>query len=185
MGEDGDNPSDLARRVARSHLQRKESRSKTAGEVRFVTDKGPSDEERQIPGDFEYDSSCDEIKDLGRVLLRISKALGYLIPAQETFTRINGREISPDGKLGGHGYVKSIADIRKTLNESVDGLSAVVDTLDDELKAEHWKGEDFADQEYLERLRDVRDRSDEIIGNPDAFSAGDDDLERLRESDGE
>jgi hypothetical protein len=119
---------------------------KVAGEVIFKKDRGgdvsqwayadhnPS--KREIPGDFNY--SPKNQKPLARVLLSTYAALGHCLLAYNSFAKLNSARLSPDGSLGGRGYIMKIADMRKQYMNTVEALSALSDTLYDEINAPHW-----------------------------------------------
>ena len=161
---------DIANRVAKRALRGDSSqRAKTAGEVRFVTDR-PGDDERQIDEAelFEYDSS--HLKDLSKVLWSLSCSLGHLISAHSDFTKLKAVDISPDGKLGGRGYVQPISDMRADLTGCIETMSSVVDTIDDEVKAPHWHEDpsELSDAEQEEIDETIED-AEEVRENPEDF----------------
>lgn len=129
------------KRVAAEHLRRK-----MAGEVIFKKDRGgdvnswayadhaPS--KREIPGDFNY--SPKHQKPMAVVLRSTLAALGHTLSAHNTFAKLKSARVSPDGNLGGRGYIQKIADMRKQYMNCVEALSALSDTLYDEINAPHW-----------------------------------------------
>lgn len=123
----------------------KNKRNKVAGEVRFVKDKSEGGQwawsdtgasERKIPPDYNYNPK--KRKALAKVLRSTSASLGHALSAYSTFTKIKSADVSPDGCLGGKGYVFKINEIRKAYMNAVEALSAVSDTLYDEVQAPHW-----------------------------------------------
>lgn len=136
----GPNP----KRVAAKHLRRTGS-IRTAGEVRFIKDRGgdknewawgtPGPMQREI-GEFQFRQNL--LKPLSATLRAALMAMGHAISANNTFAKIKSADISPDGALGGKGYIQKIADIRRAFMNVVEALSAVSDTLYDEIKAPHW-----------------------------------------------
>jgi hypothetical protein len=120
--------------------------SKTAGEVIFkkdrsgdvdswaYTDVPPS--QRDIPRDFNY--SPRHQKPLTQVLRSTLAALGYVLMAYNRFAALKSSRLSPDGSLGGRGYIQKIQDMRKQYMNCVEALSALSDTLHDEINAPHW-----------------------------------------------
>lgn len=154
----------------RANIQRylQEGMSRTAGEVRFVKDYGPDEEARDITDDYKFHPKAK--KPLAKVLWSVSCALGHLISAYSSFTKIKASNISPDGKLGGKGYVQDISDMRKGFNDCMAVLSAIQDTINDEVKAPHWEpnsvGTDEADEAKIEEM--LSD-SDEIMEDPEEY----------------
>jgi hypothetical protein len=133
------------KRVAALHLAR-QGRTKTAGEVVFKKDRGddvgswaynnipPS--KREIPGDFNY--SPRHQKPLAKILRATLAALGHTLSGYNRFAKIKSARVSPDGAMGGRGYIQKIADMRKQYMNCVEALSALADTLYDEINAPHW-----------------------------------------------
>lgn len=137
-------------KVAVLYLQKKaagqEGRTKTAGEVIFRKDNsndagswafsnfGP--EKRTPYPNFNYNPK--NIKPLAEVLWSTSAALGHVLSAQNKFAKIKSARISPDGNLGGKGYIMKIVDLRKQLFNCAESLSAISDTLYDEVNASYW-----------------------------------------------
>ena len=119
---------------------------KTAGEVRFIKDRGgdrsewgwgttgPS--ERKIGEDFQFDPK--NLKPIAETMRATMMALGHALTAYNRFTKLKSATISPDGALGGAGYIQKIADMRRQFMNSIEALSALADTLHDEINATHW-----------------------------------------------
>lgn len=134
-------------RVATRHLVAR--RGVTAGEVRFIKDRGGDDKdwgwlspgasERVIDPDYEFNAK--NLKPLAQTLRSALMALGHIQTARTTFTKIRSQTISPDGSLGGKGYVLTIKDIRKLLSNCDEALSSVTDSIYDEMQAVHWRPE--------------------------------------------
>lgn len=164
----------LASKVARRVSREKESsnsRTKTAGEVRFVTDDGQGEDTRQIPDDYDYNSN--KLTDLSDVLWGLSCSLGHLNKWQGKFTKIKSIDISPDGKLGGHGYVQGIKEMRENLSNCIETISRCIDTLDDEVKAPHWQEEqEELSEEEREEVEEKIEQAEEITGDPKEFAEG-------------
>lgn len=91
---------------------------------------------RAIPPKHKFDPKA--LKPLSRTLLSASVALGHSVTAFKEFTRIKSSSISPDGKLGGRGYVLEVKDVRAKLQQACELLSSVTDTIFDEINAPHW-----------------------------------------------
>jgi hypothetical protein len=126
---------------------------------------------RKIPTGHKYDSKA--LKPLVRTLFSSSIALGHSVRAYREFTRIKSSSISPDGLIGGNGYVLSIKDVRSMLQQSSELLSSLIDTIHDEISAPHWKSEitnlEKKDREsineLLEKSNDIIDDTDYLIDN--------------------
>ena len=160
-------------RVARRAMIR------TAGEVRFIKDKsndasqwawndsGP--QERKIAPDFAFNPR--NTKPLARVLRSTNAALGHSMSAYAIFTKLKSADVSPDGSLGGKGYIQKIAEMRRAYMNVVEALSALSDTLYDEIRAPHWaavsRQEDPEEREEVEHI--VEDAM-EIKEDPEAWA---------------
>jgi hypothetical protein len=119
---------------------------RTAGEVRFIKDKsgdatqwawgsgGPS--ERHIIPDFAFNPR--DTKSLAKVLRSTNAALGHAMSANNIFVKLKSAEISPDGSLGGRGYIQKITEMRRAYMNVIEALSSLSDTLYDEIRAPHW-----------------------------------------------
>jgi len=122
-------------------------RRKTAGEVIFRKDTSgdagawaygiPGGSQRNLPPDFQF--LPKHVKPLAKVLKATLAALGHSLSAQGKFAKIKSAQVSPDGFLGGRGYIQKISDIRRQYMNIVEALSAISDTLYDEIVVgPHW-----------------------------------------------
>lgn len=132
----------------------------------------PTALKRQIPKDYPFASRS--LKPLARTLWAASVGLGHALSAYRHFSRIKSSTVSPDGLIGGRGYVSSVQDIRRMLNQACENLSAATDVLHDEINALHWKTElkelptdDQKDIElFVEESEDLRkrpERSEKVL----------------------
>jgi hypothetical protein len=152
---------------------------KVAGEVRFIKDKsndasqwawndaGP--QERRITPDFAFDPR--NTKPLAKVLRSTNASLGHAMAAYAVFAKLKSADISPDGSLGGKGYIQKISEMRRGYMNVVEALSAISDTLYDEIRAPHWaaisRQEDPEEREEVEQI--VGDAL-EIKKDPEAWA---------------
>lgn len=155
---------------------------KTAGEVRFIKDRGddksgwawgaPGPEERGIVGtDFEFKPV--NLKPVASALRSTLMALGHAISAHNTFSRIKSGKVSPDGALGGKGYIMKIADIRRQYMNCVEALSALSDTLHDEVNAPHWALDDevgVTDNRERQEVKEIVDDAEAIKKDPEEWA---------------
>lgn len=144
---------------------------------------------RTIPKDYDYDPRA--LKPLARTLWAMSVALGHAMTAHRQFTKIKSSTVSPDGLIGGRGYVMSVKDIRKALYDACENLSAISDTLHDELRGPHWKPKlaelEENDIEGVERLVG---EAEHLMDNPDSdvqedMSEAEDEGDRAEMEEGE
>jgi len=133
---------------------------------------------RDIPKGHEFDARA--LKPLARALFSSSVALGHAVKAYKEFTRIKSSSISPDGMLGGKGYVLKVTDVRAKLQESCELLSSLTDTLYDELNGPHWKPKivDLG-QNDAEDVTELLEESEEILLDPERY--GDKDVSKIEE----
>lgn len=167
-------------RVARA-ASKKGFRMRVAGEVRFIKDRGgdhgewgwnpPGASDRAIDPDYEYNPR--NLKPLAKVLRSALMALGHIQTARSVFTKIKSQKVSPDGNLGGRGYVMPIKDIRKQFGNCDEALSAITDTIYDEINALHWHP-DVKDTGGNRRDRDsvkeIMDDVEEIREDPEDWA---------------
>lgn len=133
---------------------------------------------RNIPKDFEYNPKA--LKPLARMLLSMSISLGHALTAYREFTKLKSSNISPDGKVGGRGYVLPVKDVRAKLQEACEMLSSVSDTIYDEINAPHWKPK-IADlgKNDAEDITEFLEESKKIMDDPEGYA--DDELDEVEE----
>lgn len=151
---------------------------RTAGEIRHVKDTGPV--KRKYVDQHDYNPK--NLKALTKVLWQVSIALGHLSSASSDFAKMKSVNISPDGRLGGNGYDKSIRDIRKDMYTAVEALSGMVDTLHDEVTAPHWHPESLPPKD-AEEVKGMVDEIEDIQDDADAF--GEKEYDKAHEDDEE
>ncbi len=143
---------------------------------------GPGTGQRQIPKDFVFNPKA--LKPLVRMLWALSVALGHSLTALRNFTRVKSASISPDGQLGGRGYVMPVDEVRARLFQACEAISAVSDTIHDEINAPHWKpklGELGANE--AEDIHRMLEEAARILSDPEQDA--EDEIETLEsENDG-
>ncbi len=121
---------------------------------------------RQIPKSHKYDPKS--LKPLAKMLWAMSVSLGHALQAYRLFNRVKSSTVSPDGMLGGRGYVMKVTELRQKIYEAVEALSAVSDTVHDEINAPHWKPKigELSDEDFqsIERLIG---ESENMLDHPD------------------
>lgn len=134
--------------------------SRTAGRIEFVKDQGPIRRDVRVR-DFDWDA--DAHKDLAKILWAVQRSHSYAIAAYRILSKMSSAKFSPDGLLGGKGYIQNIKDMRSNLANASEFLSSFSDTLHDEISAPHWKNAAAPESDEL-----VQD-SEEIKQNPEGF----------------
>lgn len=123
---------------------------------------------RNIPAKHDFDPKA--LKPLSRALFSASVALGHSVTAYKEFTRLKSSSISPDGMLGGRGYVLKVKELRAKLQQACELLSSVTDTMFDEINAPHWQpklGELGAND--AEDVTEFIDEAGEVLDDPEGF----------------
>lgn len=172
----------LSTKIASRYLA-KSGRTKTAGEVIFRKDMGgdqnqwayggvpPSSRTLNVQG-FEWNPK--NIVPLAKVLRATAASLGHAFSAYETFAKLKSSSISPDGALGGKGYIMKVADMRRFYMNIIEAESALIDTLSDEIKGPHWAALSRQDPEEMEKerakIKNVMDDVEEIKADPKAWA---------------
>ncbi len=138
---------------------------KQAGEVRFVKDNsnstdgwawgGYSPSERKNVSEYDFNPKCS--KDLAKVLRATLFSLGHAMSAYTIFAKLKSRDVSPDGNLGGKGYIQEIKTMRKQYMNIVEALSSITDTLYDEIKAPHWSMKSREAEKVIDQVEEVKD----------------------------
>lgn len=157
------------------------SMTRTAGEVRFIKDRSgdssewgwgaPGPSEREIQPEFVFNAK--HLKPLAQTMRSALMALGHVTSAYNRFVKIKSRNVSPDGALGGKGYIQKIPDMRRQLMNCVEALSALTDTIYDELHAPHWNpAEDTLDARDRDEVKEIIEDAEEIKDDPEGWAEG-------------
>ena len=154
---------------------------RVAGEVRFIKDRGgdhnewgwnpPGASAREIDPDYKFDAK--NLEPLARVLRSTLMALGHIQTARTVFTKIKSQRISPDGNIGGKGYVMPIKDIRKQFANCDEALSSIADSIYDEINATHWHpdvDDTGGDPRDRDSVKEIMDDVEEIREDPEEWA---------------
>ena len=121
---------------------------------------------REIPEDYKYDPAA--MKPMAKMLWSMSVSLGHALSAHKAFVRLKSATISPDGMLGGRGYVMSIKDTRTMLHDACEALSALCDTIHDEINAPHWQPKlGQLEKEDVDKIRDLLSEAQGYFDDPE------------------
>ena len=159
--------------------RRASTRSKVAGEVRFIKDRGsdkgewgwgtPGPSQREISENFIFNAK--HLKPLAQILRSTLMALGHATSAHARLVKVKSRNVSPDGSLGGKGYIQKIPDMRRQLMNCIEVLSASSDTLYDELNAPHWHPDaDIMSPRDREEVKEIVEDAEEIKEDPEGWA---------------
>lgn len=171
---------DLILAFARSGMADQDtSIQKTAGEVRFIKENAnemglwaygnSAPANRELTPKFDFQAK--NLKPLVECLKYSTAALSYAMVAYDIFTKIPSSSVSPDGRLGGKGYIMKIQDIRKNFMNIVEALSSMSDTIYDELQAPHWAAQTREmEPELKEELNDALEETEKIRTDPENWA---------------
>ena len=116
---------------------------------------------RQISDDFKYNKA--KIKHLKHILHNVTVALGTLTSAHNEFSKIKGPDISPDGLLGGLGYIISIKDLKEALIGAIKNVGDIADCIADELTNPKWDAQDDKSvKKLIKEKKEVEEQVEEI-----------------------
>lgn len=134
---------------------------------------------RNIPTDHPYEPKA--LKPMSKALWAASVSLGHALTSLRYLSRLKSSTVSPDGMLGGRGYVKNVPDLRKALQTAVENLSSITDTLYDEVTAPHWKPRlAQLDENEAEDIENFVQKSRDILEDPE--QEADDEAEEIETS---
>jgi len=123
---------------------------------------------RAIPQGHQFDPNA--LKPLARTLFAASVALGHSLTAYREFARIKSASISPDGMLGGKGYVLKVKEVRSQLQQACELLSSITDTLHDEVHAPHWQPDvTILDETEANEIEGLIEESDDVLQDPEQY----------------
>ncbi len=169
---DGETIKRIAGRVALSGSVR------TAGKIEFIRDQGPIRRDIRVQG---FDWSPDALRNLAKILWAVQRSHSYALAAYRLFSKMPSSQFSPDGLLGGRGYIQSVKDMRNTLGSAVETLSSFTDTVHDEINADHWASAEEGSPEaeeidgIVEGAVDVKKNPEEFVENEYREESGEDD----------
>lgn len=93
-------------------------------------------EDRELAGAPEYDKT--KVVHIFNILAQTSAALEATKLASSELLSVAGDALSPDGRLGGRGYVMAMKDMKAEFSDMSNKLSDIRDTLADELNNPGW-----------------------------------------------
>jgi len=94
------------------------------------------------------------IRSIANTYKNLAEAFLLLSKANNTFISCKSSEISPDGKLGGKGYILSIKEVRGLMAQTLNVLSEVIDTFHDEVNSPYWKKTTIEDNPIVKEILD-------------------------------
>jgi hypothetical protein len=135
-------------------------RDRLTGQFDRIKNAAGAGTHRQISEDFKYNKA--KIKHLKHILHNVTVALGTLTSAHNEFSKVKGPDISPDGLLGGLGYIIPIKDIKESLITAIKNVGDVADCIADELTNPKWEVQDDKDvKKLIKEKKEVEEQVDE------------------------
>lgn len=123
-------------------------------------DKNKGELVRNLDG-FEYDSSKATV--LKKALHNINVSLGTMISAMRDLSMLRGSEVTPDGLLGGRGFVMPFKEMKQKINTAINDLSDVTDTLADELTNPKWGLSELEKKKVKKETENIEEKIEEIV----------------------
>lgn len=133
--------------------------------------KRPKGEMIRDIGQFDYDPSKASV--LKKALHNVNVSLGTLISAMKELSILRGSDVTPDGMLGGKGFIMPFKEVKAKINTAITELSDVTDTLADELTNPKWGLSDSERRKVKKENEIVEEKVEEVEeevpqeGNPD------------------
>ena len=115
---------------------------------------------RELDG-FEFDKSKAKI--LKDALHNMNVALGTLMSAFKDLAILRGSDITPDGKIGGRGFIMEFRDIKSIVNKSIEDLSNVTDSIADELTNPKWNLKEKEKEVVEKEQEQVDEQKEEVL----------------------
>lgn len=154
--------------MARQRITSRLGMAKTAAAEKSKAKAKEQAPERNLSG-FEYDVS--KAKHLKRALHNINVSLGTLLAAVKDLALLRGSDVTPDGMLGGRGFVMPFREIKTRITESISSLSDVTDTIADELTNPKWKLSPKAQASVKKEKAQIEERVDEVEDTAEELEA--------------
>lgn len=129
---------------------------KTAGEVKHIKDTSGFDVHRSNIEGFQFKE--EGMKSIAKTYKHMATAFYHMAKASHLFNQCKSSQISPDGKLGGMGYVQPIKAIRHGMAETVNVMSELIDTFYDEVNSPYWKTKTLADHPAVKEILNDADK---------------------------
>ncbi len=136
-------------------------RIKTAGEVKHIKDNSNTHYRRENLANFDFNENG--LKSIVKTYDCLATAFASMSAAANVFNKIKSSQISPDGKIGGTGFILEIKSIRNAMSEVVNNISGLIDTFYDEINSPYWQKKNFEDPEKKQEIDNIKERADNVI----------------------
>jgi len=129
-------------------------------EMMRIAGSGGGGVRREIPDDFKYNPK--KLKHLKHILHNVTVALGTLTSCLSEMSKVKGPDVSPDGLLGGKGFIMPLKDMKETIYNTVHNLGNVADSIADELENPKWNIKDKEVDELIKEKEEVEEKVEEV-----------------------
>jgi len=114
------------------------------------------------------------VRQVAKTYKHLAQSFLNMTKAANIFTGLKASEISPDGKLGGKGYIQPIREIRTAMAECLNDMSELLDTFHDEVNSPYWKKTTLEDHPAVKEILQEADHIvDKVENMDDKFDAQD------------
>lgn len=155
MNRNSSKEAEIAKKIARKRLK--------AAERKNYSEKGFNVGREGIAN---YSFKEKGIKSIAKTYKHLADSFYNMAKAVNTFASCKSSEISPDGKLGGKGYIQHIKEIRVGMAECLNTMSELIDTFHDEVNSPYWKKTTVEDhpavKEILNDADSVIDQAEDL-----------------------
>lgn len=114
---------------------------------------------RNLDG-FEYDQSKAVV--LKKALHSINVSLGTLLVSMKDLAMLRGSQVTPDGLLGGRGFIMPFKDIKVKIISAINDLSDITDTIADELTNPGWGLSTEEKKKVRKEKQEIEEQVEEI-----------------------
>jgi len=145
-------------------------------EMMRIAGSGGGGVRREIPEDFKYNPK--KLKHLKHILHNVTVALGTLTSCLSEMSKVKGPDVSPDGLLGGRGFIMPLKEMKETIYNTVHSLGNVADSIADELENPKWNIKDKEVDELIKEKEEVEEKVEKVqedMGTEEDFGVKDDD----------
>jgi len=82
---------------------------------------------------LDFHPNGDDLASLEKILIPLSRAQKNLVRAYGLFAKLKTPRVTPDGLIGGRGFVMPLKDVKTLVHQTVEEVATVVDALVDEI----------------------------------------------------
>lgn len=145
--------------MKRQRLTSRIAASTEAADKRKKKKQDENENGRNLDG-FEYDTAKANV--LKKALHNINVSLGTLLAAMKDLALLRGSDVTPDGKLGGRGFIMNFREMKSSINQAISDLSDITDTLADELTNPKWGLTATEKKKVKREKKEIEEKVEEI-----------------------